>query len=147
MFIIQGLHNTPSLVLYGCKNRLKTCERFAFLDPQIPMWGARLTALLAFYRMRRLNMGPNTILSFRKNKWANSEKTYKQKGLTGWTDRWKDRSSFIGPFWPCLGVQKKKPVKKFYSLRELLVGNRNMTQGGQEAACVRRFWNHQILAS
>ena len=27
MFIIQGLLNTPSLVLYGSKNRLKTCER------------------------------------------------------------------------------------------------------------------------
>ena len=31
-----------------------------------------------------------------KNKWANSEKTYR---WTGWTGR----PSFIGPFWPCLG--------------------------------------------
>ena len=54
MFIIQGLLNTPSLVLYGSKNRLKTCERFALLDPRIPMRGAGLTALLPFYRMRRL---------------------------------------------------------------------------------------------
>ena len=34
MFIIQGLLNTPSLVLYGSKNKLKTCEQFALLDPQ-----------------------------------------------------------------------------------------------------------------
>ena len=54
MFIIQGLLNTQSLVLYGSKNRLKTCERFALLDPRILMRGARLTALLPFYRMRRL---------------------------------------------------------------------------------------------
>ena len=54
MFIIQGLLNTPSLVLYGSKNRLKTCERFALLDPRISMRGARLTALLPVYRMRRL---------------------------------------------------------------------------------------------
>ena len=54
MFIIQGLLNTPSLVLYGSKNRLKTCERFALLDRRIPMRGARLTNLLPFYRMRRL---------------------------------------------------------------------------------------------
>ena len=54
MFIIQGLLNTPSLVLYGSKNRLKTCERFALLDPRIPMRGSRLTALQPFYRMRRL---------------------------------------------------------------------------------------------
>ena len=44
-------------------------------------------------------MAPNTILSFTKNKWANSEKTYRRTGRTGWTDR----SSIIGPFWPCLG--------------------------------------------
>ena len=54
MFIIQGLLNTPSLVLYGSKNRLKTCEQFAVLNPWIPMWGAWLTALLPFYRIRRL---------------------------------------------------------------------------------------------
>ena len=54
MFIIQGLLNTPSLVLYSSKNRLKTCEQFALLDPQIPMQGAQLTALLPFYRMIRL---------------------------------------------------------------------------------------------
>ena len=54
MFIIQGLLNTPSLVLYNSKNRLKTRERFALLDPQILMRGARLTALLPFDRMRRL---------------------------------------------------------------------------------------------
>ena len=54
MFIIQGLLNTPSLVLYGSKNSLKTCERFELIDPRIPMGGARLTALLPFYRMRRL---------------------------------------------------------------------------------------------
>ena len=61
MFIIQGLLNTPSLVLYGSKNRLKTCERFALLDPRIPMRGARLTALLPFYRMRRLKTASNKI--------------------------------------------------------------------------------------
>ena len=55
MFIIQGLLNNPSLVLCGIKNRLKTCERFALLGPRIPMRGARLTALLPFYRMRRLH--------------------------------------------------------------------------------------------
>ena len=54
MLIIQGLLNTPSVVLYGSKNSLKTCERFTLLDPQTPMRGARLTALLPFYRMRRL---------------------------------------------------------------------------------------------
>ena len=54
MFIIQGLLNTPSLVLYGSKNRLKTCERFPLVDPQIPMQGVRLTAPLPSYRMRRL---------------------------------------------------------------------------------------------
>ena len=54
MLIIQGLLNTPSLVLYDSKNRLKTFERFALLHPRIPMWGAQLTALLPFYRMRRL---------------------------------------------------------------------------------------------
>ena len=54
MSIIQGLLNTPSLVLYGSKNRLKTCERFVLLHPQIPMQGAQLTALLPFYWMRRL---------------------------------------------------------------------------------------------
>ena len=55
MFIIQGLLNTPSLVLYSSKNRLKTCERFVLLDPQILMRGVQLTALLPFYRMRRLH--------------------------------------------------------------------------------------------
>ena len=46
--------NTPSLVLYGSKNRLITCERFALLDSRIPMWGVQLTALRPFYRMTRL---------------------------------------------------------------------------------------------
>ena len=54
MFIIQGLLNTPSVVLYGSKNGLKTCERFALLDLEGPMRGVQLTALLPFYRMRRL---------------------------------------------------------------------------------------------
>ena len=54
LFIIQGLLNTPNLVLYGSKNRFKTCEQFMLLDPRIPMRGAQLTALLPFYRMRRL---------------------------------------------------------------------------------------------
>ena len=54
LFIIQGLLNTPSLVFYNGKNRLKTCEQFTFLNPQILMQGAWLTALLPFYRMRRL---------------------------------------------------------------------------------------------
>ena len=54
MFIIQGLLNTPSLVLYGSKNRLKICERFLLLDPWIAMQGARLTAVVPFYRIRRL---------------------------------------------------------------------------------------------
>ena len=49
---------------------------------------------------------PNTILSFRKNKWANSEKTYEQ--TIGRTDRCKDRPSFIGPFWPCLTRETTK---------------------------------------
>ena len=56
LFIIQGLLNTPSLGLYSSKNRLKTCERFVLLNPRILMWGARLTALLLFYRMRRLTL-------------------------------------------------------------------------------------------
>ena len=55
MFIIQGLLNTPSLVLYDSKNRLKTCEQFTLLDPQIPMRGAQLTALMPFYRMSRVH--------------------------------------------------------------------------------------------
>ena len=49
---------------------------------------------------------PNTILSSRKNKWANSEKTYEQ--TIGRTDRCKDRPSFIGPFWPCLTRETTK---------------------------------------
>ena len=57
MFIIQGLLNTGSLVLYGSKDKLKTCERFALLHPRFPMRGARLTALLPFYRMGTLNRG------------------------------------------------------------------------------------------
>ena len=54
MFIIHGLFNTPSSVLYGSKNRLKTCERFVLLNPRIAMWGVWLTVILPFYRMRRL---------------------------------------------------------------------------------------------
>ena len=51
MFIIHGLLNTEGLVLYSSKNRLKTCEWFTLLNPQIPMQRAQLTALLPFYRM------------------------------------------------------------------------------------------------
>ena len=71
MFIIQGLLNTPSLVLYGSKNRLKTCERFALLDPRIPMQGARLIALLPFYRMRRLHTCCHALLSTEKQEKRN----------------------------------------------------------------------------
>ena len=78
-------------------------------------------------------MGPNTILSFRNNKSATSEKTYRQAGLKGWTDRWKDRPFFIGPFWPFLGVQQEKPQKNLYTLQELLVGDR-LDTGGTESS-------------
>ena len=70
MFIIQGLLNTPSLVLYGSRNRLKTCEWFALLEPWIPMQRVPLTTLLPFYRMRRLFVKPHTekkINLFNKN--------------------------------------------------------------------------------
>ena len=50
----MGLLNTPSLVLYDSKNRLKTFEWFTLLDPRILMRGAQLTALLPCYRMGRL---------------------------------------------------------------------------------------------
>ena len=40
--------NTPSLVLYSSKNRLKTCEQFALLDPRIPMRGI-WTVFMPFY--------------------------------------------------------------------------------------------------
>ena len=52
----------------------------------------------------------STILSFRKNYWANSEKTYGQ--TMGWTDGWKDGPYFIGPFWSWPRVQQEKPQKK-----------------------------------
>ena len=82
MFIIQGLLNTPSLVLYGSKNRLKTCERFVLLDPQILMQGAQLTALLPFYRMRRLNK----ICSYKKKKYKKIE-GYRKPVLKELTDK------------------------------------------------------------
>ena len=45
------------------------------------------------------------MLSFRKNLWANPEKTY------GQTEGRMDRPYFIGPFQPRPGVQKKKKSK------------------------------------
>ena len=42
---------------------------------------------------------PNAMLSFRKNQWANSEKTY------GQTEGWTDRLYFTGPFQPWPGVR------------------------------------------
>ena len=47
---------------------------------------------------------PNTMLSFRKNYWANSERKYAQ------TEGRMDRPYFIGPFWPRTGVQQKENV-------------------------------------
>ena len=77
MFIIQGLLNTPSLVLYGSKNRLKTCERFALLNPRILMRGARLTALLPFYRMRRLRTHNHLVCKWTLNRLAKLAKNFK----------------------------------------------------------------------
>ena len=55
---------------------------------------------------------PNTMLSFRKNKWANSEKSYKQK--EGWTDgRKDDEPYFVGPFLPRSRGPIKKPENRF----------------------------------
>ena len=51
---------------------------------------------------------PNTMLSFRKNLWANSEKTYGQ--TEGRTDRRTDRPYFIGPFQTKAGG----PIKKVF---------------------------------
>ena len=45
---------------------------------------------------------PNTILSFRKNYWGNSKKTYGQ--TEGRMEGRMDRPYFIGPFRPRLGV-------------------------------------------
>ena len=46
------------------------------------------------------------MLSFRKNLWANPEKTY------GQTEGRMDRPYFIGPFQPRPGVQKIQPAYK-----------------------------------
>ena len=82
MFIIQGLLKTPSLVLYGSKNRLKTCEQFVLLDPQNPIQRAQLTSLLPFYRMRRLNK----TWSYKKKKYKKIE-GYRKPVLKELTDK------------------------------------------------------------
>ena len=73
-----------------------------------PFWHSFFQKILLYHI--QLNVAPNTILSFRKNKWANSEKTCEY--TIGRTDRCKDRPSFIGPFWPCPDVQQEKPQRK-----------------------------------
>ena len=60
----------------------------------------------------QLYMAPNTMLSFRKNQWANPEKTYGQ--TEGRTEGQTDRPYFIGPFQPRPRVQKNtKKIKQW----------------------------------
>ena len=60
------------------------------------------------------NYGPLTpYISFAKNKWANSEKTYGQtRGRTDYRADDPYQPLFIGPIWSCPGVQQEKPQKK-----------------------------------
>ena len=70
-------------------------------------------------------------------------------------DRRKDRPSFIGPFWACLGVQQEKSQKKsqikhrlnnFKQCKNYLVRNSQGVQGGQDVAYARNLLS-QVLAS
>ena len=83
-------------------------------------------------------MAPNTVPSFRKNKWVDSEKTYTKTGWTGW----KDRPLIHRTLLAMSGSPTRETTKKLYTRQKLLVGgNRHDTGRGQEVACIRSLWS------